>query len=99
MKALSVKQPWADLIASGQKTIETRNWYTPYRGNILICSSKEPDKIAMVLLEKTALQFVRLDWSIADRCAQTMRARPFAIMSRDDLPGCLNPYAQPNRLR
>lgn len=42
-KALSVKQPWANLIASGRKTIETRTWRTNYRGVILICSSKQPD--------------------------------------------------------
>ena len=42
MKALSIKQPWANLIASGQKTIETRVWATPYRGSILLVSSKTP---------------------------------------------------------
>lgn len=44
MKALSVKNPWASMIASGQKTIETRKWKIHYRGNILICSSKTFDK-------------------------------------------------------
>lgn len=43
MKALSVKQPWANLIATGKKTIETRQWKTDYRGTILICSTKMPD--------------------------------------------------------
>ena len=43
MKALSIKQPWASLIASGIKTIETRTWKTDYRGPLLICSSKTPD--------------------------------------------------------
>lgn len=42
MKALSLKQPWANLIASGQKTIETRLWGTDYRGELLIVSSKRP---------------------------------------------------------
>ena len=42
MKALSVKQPWANMIASGEKTIETRTWMTPYRGQLLIVSSKQP---------------------------------------------------------
>ncbi len=42
MKALSVKQPWANLIASGKKTIETRVWATDYRGHLLIVSSKKP---------------------------------------------------------
>lgn len=39
MKALTVKQPYAGLIASGKKTIETRTWQTKYRGYLLICSS------------------------------------------------------------
>lgn len=42
MKALSVKQPWASMIASGEKTIETRLWRTDYRGELLIVSSKSP---------------------------------------------------------
>ena len=42
MKALSVKQPWANMIASGEKTIETRTWMTSFRGPILIISSKQP---------------------------------------------------------
>ena len=43
MKALSVKQPWASMIASGQKTIELRSWQTRYRGDLIICASKRPD--------------------------------------------------------
>lgn len=42
MKALSVKQPWAGLIATGVKTIETRTWKTNYRGPLLICASASP---------------------------------------------------------
>ena len=42
IKALSVKQPWANLIASGKKTIETRTWKTGFRGELLIVSSKIP---------------------------------------------------------
>jgi hypothetical protein len=42
VKAISLKQPWANLIASGAKTIETRKWPTRYRGPLLICSSKNP---------------------------------------------------------
>jgi hypothetical protein len=43
MKALCVKQPWANLISMGLKTIETRTWKTNYRGPLIICSSKTPD--------------------------------------------------------
>ena len=38
MKAISVKQPWAELIASGRKTIELRTWSRAYRGELLIVS-------------------------------------------------------------
>jgi hypothetical protein len=43
MKALSVRQPWASLIADGEKTIEVRSWPTHHRGPLLICSSSKPD--------------------------------------------------------
>ena len=43
MKAISLRQLWANLVASGQKTIETRTWGTEYRGPLLIVSSKSPD--------------------------------------------------------
>ena len=43
MKALSVKQPWANMIARGGKTIELRSWTTRHRGDLIICSSKRPN--------------------------------------------------------
>lgn len=39
IKALSLRQPWASLVATGKKTIETRKRTTTYRGDILICAS------------------------------------------------------------
>ena len=42
MKALSIRQPWANLIAAGYKTIEVRTWSTKYRGSLLIVSAKRP---------------------------------------------------------
>src|SRR3989344_2753763 len=41
-KAISLKQPYANLVCSGKKTIETRKWNTKYRGDIVICSSQLP---------------------------------------------------------
>ena len=40
-KALSVKQPYAQYIASGEKTIEVRSKPTKYRGKLVICSCKD----------------------------------------------------------
>ena len=41
MKALTILQPWASLIAIGAKKIETRSWPTKYRGPIAIHAGKE----------------------------------------------------------
>lgn len=41
--ALSIKQPWAALIAAGRKTVEVRTWSSPRRGPILIHAAKIPD--------------------------------------------------------
>ena len=42
MKAISIKQPWASLIAAGIKTREIRQWPTDHRGPLLIVSSRRP---------------------------------------------------------
>lgn len=57
IRAISIKQPWANLIVSGFKTIETRKWATTYRGDILICSSLQPDKSALELYGPHADRF------------------------------------------
>lgn len=36
MKALSIRQPWAELIVRGFKPVENRTWATRYRGPVLI---------------------------------------------------------------
>lgn len=40
VRALSLTQPWATLIAIGAKRIETRSWSTSYRARIAIHASK-----------------------------------------------------------
>ena len=47
MKALSLKQPYAELVVSGKKTIELRKWNTSFRGEFLIHASLVPDKDGM----------------------------------------------------
>jgi len=41
MKALSIRQPWAWLLTSEQKTIETRTWLLNYKGPIAIHAPKQ----------------------------------------------------------
>ncbi len=43
MKALSIRQPWAWLIANGHKDIENRTWRTKFRGKFLVHAGKKFD--------------------------------------------------------
>lgn len=47
MKVITVKQPFATLIAEGLKEYEFRTWRTKFRGDILIHAGKGIDKKAM----------------------------------------------------
>jgi activating signal cointegrator 1 len=40
MKAITLSQPWATLVAIGAKRIETRGWSTKYRGPLAIHAAK-----------------------------------------------------------
>lgn len=40
MKALTLTQPWASMVAVGEKRIETRSWETAYRGPLAIHAGK-----------------------------------------------------------
>jgi hypothetical protein len=40
LKALTLTQPWASLVAMGAKRIETRGWRTAYRGTMAIHAAK-----------------------------------------------------------
>ena len=51
MKALTVKQPWAHLIAAGAKRWETRSWSTNYRGLLAIHASKDMGTVDAVLVK------------------------------------------------
>lgn len=44
MKTITLIQPWATLIALGEKQIETRSWPTKYRGQLAIHAGKKIDK-------------------------------------------------------
>ena len=46
MKAITIKQPWATLIAVGEKKFETRSWKTAHRGQLAIHAGKSIDKDA-----------------------------------------------------
>ena len=46
---LSIRQPWAKLILTGKKSIETRTWNTNFRGVFIIHASKSFDMESLEL--------------------------------------------------
>ena len=57
MKAITIKQPWATLIAEGYKEYEFRTWKTKYRGEVLIHAGKSMDKKAMEIFKHLNLKY------------------------------------------
>lgn len=57
MKVITIKQPWATLIAKGYKEYEFRTWKTKYRGDILIHAGKGTDKEAMSRFKDLKLEY------------------------------------------
>lgn len=57
MKVITIKQPFATLIAEGLKEYEFRTWRTKYRGDILIHAGKGIDKEAMKRFECLNLEY------------------------------------------
>lgn len=46
MKVITVRQPWADLLAMGIKKVEFRSWRTHYRGRLAIHAGQTVDVAA-----------------------------------------------------
>lgn len=51
MKGVTLWQPWAQMIALGHKTVETRSWPTKHRGPLAIHAARrlDPKHIDMIL--------------------------------------------------
>lgn len=57
MKVITIKQPFASLIAAGLKEYEFRTWKTKFRGEIFIHAGKGIDKKAVKKFEEYGLEY------------------------------------------
>jgi hypothetical protein len=73
MLALTLTQPYATLIAVGVKTIETRSWGTPYRGELAIHAAK-------------AWPADEREWQFSDRGFWAPLLRRLGLRSVSDFP-------------
>jgi hypothetical protein len=106
MKAITLTQPWATLVAIGAKRIETRSWSTFYRGPLAIHAGKGLGKggerahkalcgtepFCSVLNEACKAHYDGLDKSVG--VLRAMAESPFmpmgAIIATCDLVGCVS---------
>lgn len=58
MKAITIQQPWASLIVSGDKLYETRCWKTNYRGPIAIHAAKQVDDVGYLCSPLKTLEWL-----------------------------------------
>lgn len=87
MIALSIKQPYAEQIARGDKVHEFRSWPTKHRGPLLVVASRatdapgyagEPRGVAVCVVEVTRC-FARGDRAYAWALANPRRVSPIAV--------------------
>ena len=57
LKVLTLRQPWATLVAEGIKKYEFRSWKTNYRGKVLIYAGTSIGKEDMKKFENMNLEF------------------------------------------
>ena len=57
MKVLTLKQPWATLVAEGIKEYEFRTWKTNYRGKVLIHAGAGVEKKQLDRLKDLNLEY------------------------------------------
>ena len=64
MKAITIKQPYANLIVDGIKDIENRSWATKYRGRILIHAAAKPIKLAFEVCGEATVREIAMATSL-----------------------------------
>jgi hypothetical protein len=93
MRCLSLHQPWASLLASGAKCVETRSRPLPHRGPLLIHATKTwgPDlaEIAVGPHFRAALERAGIVFEATEEACMRGWGMPFgAIVGRVDVVEC-----------
>lgn len=79
MKAITIHQPWATLIALGEKQYETRSWPTKYRGPIAIhAATKKPD--TRDIHASTVYEIIKAIRPITEKAARTTMYLPLELL-------------------
>lgn len=82
MKALSLKQPYAELIVTGQKTIELRSWKTKHRGKFLVHASKYQPSLSE--LEPFGLKLDQLEFGALIGTAELVSVKDYDVLDQSE---------------
>ena len=98
MKALSIKQPWAWLIVNGIKPVENRDWYSNYRGPLLIHAGKTIDEAGLdwLMMNSKRLGFDQVSPNVHDiSVRQGMVQERGGIVGRVEMTKCTTSHDSP----
>jgi hypothetical protein len=90
VRALSIRQPWAELIARGKKKTEHRTWSRNFRGDLLVVASAARQD---VLCKKRGLDPDALAYGVAVCIVD------FWKVTEDDLLDYNSHFRNPRRVR
>ena len=86
VKAITLWQPWASLVAVGVKKLETRSWYTKHRGSIAIHAAAKSPKLDTLMDESATLKLINI---VYEWCRCTPDALPHgAVIAVANLTEC-----------
>ncbi len=94
MKALSIRQPWAWLIAHGYKDVENRTWKTNFRGEFLIHAGKRFDEDGYMHVLR-ALHRGIYDFSLLTDLPNPHQFQSGGIVGRAEIIDCVTEYDSP----
>lgn len=88
MKAITVWQPWATLLATGQKHNETRSWRTNYRGEILIHAAKTDPLRGICMMPDEAWEQALIALDLPEEFNRFEKFPTGAIIGKANLVDC-----------
>lgn len=88
MKAITVWQPWASLLATGAKHNETRSWRTNYRGEILIRAAKTDPLRGICMMPNEAWEQALIALDLPEEFNRFEKFPTGAIIGKANLVDC-----------
>lgn len=95
-RCLSIRQPWADVIAHGVKPIENRTWETRFRGRFLLHAGKTYDEEGALWIHDEADRLVGAAWgSRLQALVLAARHRTGGFIGAASLADCVTNHDSP----